>query len=101
MSIGISIIDEIFKVPVDMWAKMWCDFNTWNFPEEIIHVKPIWWLDNNDALLLEKKSMFISMPMITIESRVGHKACLRQWNIDRMSDEEFEEFWTKNYANGS
>ena len=35
--------------------------------------------------------------MNVIQEYIGHKACNRQWNIDRMTDEEYESWYTKTY----
>lgn len=31
-----------------------------------------------------------------IENRIGMKACNREWNKDRMTDEAHEQFWEHN-----
>jgi len=31
--------------------------------------------------------------MCWIEDKIGRKECLRDWNKERMSDEEFEKWW--------
>lgn len=89
-------ISELFKVDKSLWPKIWCTLNCWEFPEELIHVKPDWWdtVVGRDAV--DKKMAVNRIIMDYIADQVGMKACNRYWNKDRMTDEEHEEFWRKN-----
>lgn len=91
-----SII-ELEKIPVSNWARMYCEFNSGEIPNELSHIKPKDWPDDpyGDDFKenAERMCKFLSPLMDRIENEIGRKACLRQGNIDRMTDEEFEYFW--------
>ncbi len=90
-----SVIDELHKIPEENWAKMWCDMNSWEIPIELYHIKPEYWEEEGSLGNIDKKYHFLYPIMNVIKQKIGRKACLRQWNIDIMTDEEFEVFWTK------
>lgn len=64
-------------------AKWWCQLNSWEWPDQIPDPEP------------EEKERPNRRGTIMDEicARIGIKACLREWNRERMSEEEFEEFW--------
>lgn len=96
--VSYSVIDELHKIPVENWARMWCDMNSWNIPIELNHIKPYYWEDEGSQEKTDKMIHFLSPIMNEIYRKIGHKACLRQWNKDRMTDEEFEVFWYRHYC---
>lgn len=67
-------------------AKWWCLLNRWEWPSEVPDPEA------KDAPEPQRRGAL----MRGVESRIGTKACLREWNRERMSDEEFEEFWRTN-----
>lgn len=66
----------------------WVKFNQWEWPEGYGEEEP------RDAPRPNRRSEYMKQ----ISDKIGIKACLRQWNADRMSDEEFEEFWKRRQA---
>jgi len=87
-------ISELKKIPIDKWAKIWCELTHWKMPSELTHIKPSYWVDNPSSELEYRTNMvFSTVLMMEIKDVIGLKSCLRQHNIDRMTDEEFEEFW--------
>ena len=85
---------ELEKISTSEWPKIWCSLNSWEFPKELQHIKPSWYddevyLTNNP----HSRSNFIRPFMDEIEQKFTAKQLNRQWNIDRMTDEEHEAFW--------
>lgn len=92
-----NVIDELHKIPVENWARLWCYMNNWNIPIELNHIKPDYWEDEDSLEKTTRMCQFLSPIMDEIDRKIGHKVCLRQWNID-MTDEEFEVFWSKYHS---
>ena len=59
-------------------ASWWCAINIFEWPEELAQFK--------DKVEPIEIMSFISLT-------VGYKACLREWNKERMNDEKFEQWW--------
>lgn len=73
-------------------AEWWCALNRYDWPQEIPDEEPevaklSEWTPNNRRTAL----------MGEIERRVGYKLCNRMWNINRMSDEEHEAWYSRNF----
>lgn len=87
-----SQVKELRKIPKTEWAKLWCKLNSWKIPDGI--TKPGWW---DNAFPSERRQNmrmdFLRPLMKEIVDTIGEKACNREWNIDRMTDEEHEQFW--------
>jgi len=88
-NVGLDYMSELDKIPVDEWPKIWCELNVWKIPKKMAHIKPQWF----DGGSIYDKSIFINPLMKKIEMIVGHKACNREWNRDRMTDAQHEAFW--------
>lgn len=80
----IDPIVELKKIPKTEWARIWCELNSWKIPKELKHIKP-------NCLI--KEMSFLRLLMDYIEYIIGEKACLRCWNKDYMTDEQFEIFF--------
>ena len=90
---------ELDKIPVEELAKLWCDFNKWKFPKIIEHVKPESW-DSWVGRDREEKRGAVCFPVMAyIRDKIGFKACIREWNREMMTDEEFEEFYKSQFGN--
>lgn len=68
-------------------AQWWCMLNSWKWPAEIPNEFPP---VPHEQYTPENRRSYL---MAWLESRIGHKACNREWNIDRMTDEEHENWW--------
>lgn len=90
-----TILQVLNNIPTSEWAKMWCSFNRWEFPETLNHIKPDWWdtEHGHNTEMGNRKFDFLRPIMEHIEKVIGQKACNREWNRDRMTDEQHEEFW--------
>lgn len=92
-SVSGSAISELNKIPVTEWAKIWCKLNSWEIPDCLQHIKPSWWDDEPSKKKGEMMMEFLRPLMSEIKCTIGDKACNREWNRDRMTDEEHELFW--------
>lgn len=89
-----SAVLELRKIPKSEWARLWCKMNVWEFPNELKNVKPDWWDDEHTKEKREMMYQFLEPIMEEISDEIGHKACNREWNRYRMTDEEHEKFWS-------
>lgn len=88
---ALSIFWAIDNIPESDWPKLWCDFNSWKIPEQLIDLKPEWWHINDTAM---ENHQAVSRPsMNKIEAKCGRMALSREWNRERMTDAEFDIFW--------
>ena len=72
-------------------AEMWCCFNHWEYPEELIRFKP-----NNWELLPMEIKHKLNKPVIDyINSRVSEKELLREANKERHPGIDFDIWWEK------
>jgi hypothetical protein len=71
-------------------AKWWCQLNSWDWPDGLPDKEN----DTGGKWSPENRRGKI---MGWITDLVGMKACNREWNIDRMTDEEHEEFWRNEF----
>lgn len=96
-----SSIVELEKIPVSKWAWIYCELNSWHIPEELSQIKPKDWPEEiygeGFKENAEKAVKFLDPLMERIVSEIGAKACNRQGNIDRMTDEQHELFWNINF----
>lgn len=92
----IDFIPILKSIPISDWAQIWCELNSWKMPEQLHAIKPYWWKDM-DLKNTEKMSPFIRPIREYIEGTIGKKTISRQWNKDRMTDEQFEFFWDNDY----
>lgn len=84
-------IKELEKVDKMLWAGIWCKLNTWNFPDELNHIKPEWWNNASSGEMQE-----IIRPLNShIKSILGERWVSREWNKDRMTEEEHNKWWLK------
>lgn len=72
-------------------AHWWCEFNVFEWPSTFPLPKPKWWEDGWRPG--SKRYRFITVANNAIAFLVGTKALLREWNADRMTEDEFETFW--------
>lgn len=77
-------------LPRDQYAKAWCALNQGDWYEGL--PKP-----SNLAEMNDQERHEVVWPIMSeIMSAIGLKECLREWNRERMTPEEFEEFWSSN-----
>lgn len=91
----LELLSEVFlskldDIPTTEYAKIYCELNIFKIPESLKNIQPQWLKCKKIDLLLTYKLFPI---MEKIESVIGEKACNREWNKNRMSDEEHEHFW--------
>lgn len=89
--------DIIQNLPQLRQAEIWCDLNQHITPDEFSHydaeikhqqtIKPKNWTKQNIVTYL----------MAEIADHVPHKELSRIWNRDRMTPEEFEDFYAGTY----
>lgn len=63
------------NIPRDKLARMWCELNCWELPEELKSIKPDWW----DEKTNQKHQDFVMPLLRKIESITSKKECLRYW----------------------
>ena len=56
-------------------AKIWCELNRWNWPEELNHTKP----NRFDELNMITKYEIVYPMMSLIQMQIGVKLCLEEW----------------------
>ena len=76
-------IDLIKQQDNQTLASWWGLLNKWKWPEELPNPEPPEYIKNG------RRGKIMSY----IEKIIGLKACLQCWNINRMTKDEFEEFW--------
>ena len=81
-------------------AKWWCEFNSWGWPCTIPNPETkderFAIYEDNKATGERKKSRAMQI-MDWIDNRIGHRVISQEWNKDRMSPEEFNDFWMEIY----
>lgn len=70
-------------------AEIWCHFNSWDFSPLLEEYKPHNW----HVLPREEKMKYVSPICSFINDKVPLKELLREWNKNRMTDSEFDEWW--------
>ena len=70
-------------------ARFWCRLNSFDWPKQLGD-KPAGYGDHDD----DKSGIAI---MNEIQTIIGIKECLREWNKTRMTDEQFESWWDTNH----
>jgi hypothetical protein len=80
---------EILRsAPNSILAKWWCMLNSWQWPREIPEPE-------QPILGIGSKNPRRHALMNTIDKIVGHKVINREWNRERMTDAEHEEWWRR------
>lgn len=67
-------------------ANGWCELNNWRWPA---------WLPDPEEPNFEANDDRRGHAMDWILENIGFKECLRAWNRERMTPEEFEAFWNR------
>lgn len=89
-------LQELKKVDKMKWASIHCALNRWEFPEELIQLKPDWWIDNK----ADKRKPEIITPINNhIELTLGRRWISREWNKELMTEEEHNKWWIKHCIN--
>lgn len=70
-------------------AVWWCTLNRWEWPSN--------GLGEPESPKYQRRSRR-GYIMDAIQARIGARACLREWNRKRMTDQEFDEWWRSRYA---
>lgn len=70
-------------------ARAWCAMNSYERPTELAAHWPANW----ETMTREAKHDFLGPLMFAILDAIGLRACLREWNRDRMTDAEFDTWW--------
>lgn len=73
---------------VETLASWWSMLNRFEWPDELPNPEPAEYVKNG------RRSQLMSW----INMKIGRKECLRDWNKDNMSNEEFEQWWNSEYA---
>lgn len=77
--------DDLKQFTAKQLAEFWCSLNSFEWPPELGD-KPAGYGDRDD----DKSGIKI---MGLIERELGIKECLREWNKDRMDNDQFEAWW--------
>lgn len=103
-------LTELFKQPISEWLQIEHDLNGWDWPKQLMHIKPDWWL-NCETLEdwkkddLKRKHEYLKLIDVTrvIRKVIGEKKILHYHNVvlgtssGKMTEEEFKDFWRGNY----
>jgi hypothetical protein len=76
-------------------AATWCALNRFEKPAELAEHFPANW----ESLTFPAQRRFIGPYMAGILDLIGLKPCLREWNRTRMTDAEFEQWWSTAQGN--
>jgi hypothetical protein len=81
-------------LPTKRMAEIWCTLNIWEFPEELKAFEPKNW---NGSKKIGRHSE-VTPFMEYIQSTIGLKECLREWNKERIPGDHFDLWWEQNEA---
>lgn len=92
-----AILEELENIPIENWSNIWVQFNGWDWPNDFWFARPKCWteMERNEGFDSKQMSEFIEPIMRKIENAIGIKKCNREWNRNRMTDEEHEKFWSR------
>lgn len=83
------LMAKLLETDKILWAKIYCELNCWDFPNALIEIKPKDW----DTFDLNEK-LEISRPIMKkITDTLGERWVSREWNKDRMTEEEHNRWW--------
>jgi hypothetical protein len=80
----LTVLNEQTVPTLALW---WCQLNRHQWPKEL----PVFVADEE----LEESPVWIVMTWIM--ERIGFKECLRVWNNESMSKEEFEQWYSERF----
>jgi hypothetical protein len=81
--------DELIRnIPKDRLAEVWCSLNRAE-RHELVSDWPANWSDMDRTA----KHGFVWPVMEQIMHAIGYKECIREWNKDSMTPEEFESWY--------
>lgn len=82
------------KVPVSLWAEVWCSLSRLEW-HEALGEKPVGWDDCITVKDMKEIRCAAADPIIQwIEFEIGTKGCLRHMKMtDGMTDQQFEDWW--------
>lgn len=92
----ISLLDVVKTLDKKLLPSICCSFNSWEFPshvKEISDLKPLYW----KTWTQEEKFHFLKPISKYIESVIEPKEISREWNKERMTHNQFEEWWEYTY----
>ena len=84
-----TVVDKIKTIDVSLYPKMWCDLNSYKYPEELSEFRPKNW----DILSQDAQSIHIAEPFNYLTNAVSEKELLRYWNRDRHPGAEWDVWW--------
>jgi hypothetical protein len=102
---------ELFKIPSSEWLEIGWQMNRWNWPDQLMHIKPEWWINcekDEDWGKHDMNRKYAYMRLIGISDIItdtfGYKQELYYHNVIKgcghngfMTEEEFEDFWKGNH----
>jgi hypothetical protein len=80
-------LKSLRAAPPRMLAEWWALLNRWEWPAEGLG-QP----ESRECAPEGRRGQI----MRWIMDEIGHKACLREWNRDSMTDAEFDAWWGRN-----
>jgi len=89
---SIGLLETIKTLDKKLLPSIWCSFNSWEFPsdvKEVSDLKPLYW----KTWTQEEKFQFLKPISKYIESVIEPKEISREWNKERMTHKQFEEWW--------
>lgn len=84
-----ALLKRIESIDISELPRIYCYLNRWEFPDELIDLKP----NNWELYPILNKHEIISDGIDYIKNNVNEKELSREWNKDRMTPDEFEEWW--------
>jgi len=85
-----SDIDYLKDVDEQRLAEIWCELNRWDWPNEIPDPEDVGDIIKNNH---PRRNLIMDF----IHDEIGDKRCSREWNRDRMTDEEHEDWYHKTF----
>ncbi len=93
---SIDLLEVVKTLDKKLLPAVWCSFNSWKFPtdiEELSYLRPIMW----EKMKRNEQMKILSPPQKYIESVIEPKEISREWNKERMTHKQFEEWWENTY----
>jgi len=92
----LDLFEIDFDQPTETLARWWNTWNFWNWPEDLLHLKPPEWeeMPHRDRESDFDKYTFVWSAMCFIQDKIGWKECMRYHHIHNLNktNTEFEKW---------
>jgi len=85
-----QIIRRLRAMSIQRLAEIWCELNRWEWPIELLDIKPDDWRQPHGTSIAQTLGWQI---MEEVRVIIADKVISREWNKREMSDEEFEAWY--------